>query len=85
MPCFPISLTHTSETRKSFFFPLFNIGEFPPPRYGVLILSFFILFLKVMNTFLMGILQGLQGKTSLVLGSAGKQYSPPIPIITTVS
>lgn len=38
-----------------------------------------------MNTFLMGILQGLHGKTNLVLWSVSKQYSPPTPTTTTVS
>lgn len=45
----------------------------------------YLFFLKVINTFLMGVLQGLRGKTSLVLESVGKPHSPPVPPTTTVS
>lgn len=85
MLCFPISPTHTTETRKSFFCTLFNIKSFLHP---IIVYSHFPslpFFLKVINTFLMGVLQGLHGKTSLVLESVGKQHSPPVPPTTTVS
>ena len=59
---------------ESFLHPIIVYSRLPS-------LSFF---LKVMNTFLMGILQGLHGKTSLVLGSVSKQCSPPTPTTTTL-
>lgn len=85
MLCFPISPTHTTETRKSFFCPLFNIKSFLHP---IIVYSHFpslSFFSEGHKHISNGCPAGAAWKTSLVLESVGKQHGPPAPPTTTVS